>query len=301
MVEREDLTKRTIPEMELSDVNKANSKTIGHDPFTNDLSPSDGAVVRFKVAGNVIITGGTGTLALAAARAFLEQGASGLALLDLNPDSEAAVPIISGLRSRHPQQPIVTVACNVTDAESVREAVAKAAEQLGPIRHLAHFAGVVSCVHAMDMPAEEWNRVMSVNTTGAFNAAQAVARHVRGHGQGGSIVFIASMSGHSVNYPQPQAAYNVSKAAVIHLVHCLAAEWAVHGIRVNSVSPGYADTILNAGEGLQRCRDIWASRNPMGRMALPHEIAGPTVMLCSNAGSYINGADIVVDGGATVF
>ncbi|KAF2226053.1 hypothetical protein BDZ85DRAFT_192588, partial [Elsinoe ampelina] len=172
---------------------------------------------------------------------------------------------------------------------------------LGPIRHLAHFAGVVSCVPAMDVSAEEWSRVLSVNTSGAFNASQAVARHIKSHGSGGSIVLVASMSGHRVNYPQPQAAYNVSKAAVIHLVHCLAAEWAVHGIRVNSVSPGYADTILNAGEGLQRCRDIWAGRNPMGRMAQPWEVAGPVVMLCSTAGSYINGADLVVDGGATVF
>jgi sorbose reductase len=79
---------------------------------------------------------------------------------------------------------------------------------------------------------------------------------------------------------------------------CLAAEWARYGIRVNSVSPGYMDTILNAGPGLESAQQVWRERNPMGRMGLPSELTGPIVMLCSNAGSYINGADIVVDGNA---
>jgi sorbose reductase len=81
----------------------------------------------------------------------------------------------------------------------------------------------------------------------------------------------------------------------------LAAEWARYGIRVNSLSPGYMDTILNEGNGLEDVRAIWASRNPMGRMGMPSELSGPIVLLCSQAGSYINGTDILVDGGATVF
>lgn len=104
------------------------------------------------------------------------------------------------------------------------------------------------------------------------------------------------MSGHRVNFPQPQAAYNVSKSALLHLKSCLAAEWARYGIRVNTISPGYMDTILNEGPGLENARKIWHSRNPMGRMGVPQELAGPLVLLCSNAGSYINGADIIVDG-----
>ncbi len=118
---------------------------------------------------------------------------------------------------------------------------------------------------------------------------------------GGTIVFIASISAHRVNYPQPQAAYNASKAALISLKSSLAAEWAVHGIRVNTISPGYMDTILNEGEGLNEARRTWAERNPMGRMGQPEELAGPLVLLCSGAGSYITGADLVVDGGQTIF
>jgi NAD(P)-dependent dehydrogenase (short-subunit alcohol dehydrogenase family) len=99
-----------------------------------------------------------------------------------------------------------------------------------------------------------------------------------------------------VNFPQPQAAYNVSKSSLLHLKNCLAAEWSRYGIRVNTISPGYMDTILNEGAGLERARNTWSSRNPMGRMGAPQELTGPLVLLCSNAGSYINAADIVVDG-----
>ena len=113
---------------------------------------------------------------------------------------------------------------------------------------------------------------------------------------GGSIVLIASISAHQVNYPQPQIAYNVSKAALVHMAHCLAAEWTRYGIRVNTISPGYMDTILNEGPGLEEARKVWASRNPMGRMGSPSELTGSVVLLCSRAGTYINGADIVVDG-----
>jgi len=75
----------------------------------------------------------------------------------------------------------------------------------------------------------------------------------------------------------------------------------VHGIRVNSISPGYMDTILNEGPGLEKARRMWGERNPMGRMGDPWELTGPVVLLCSRAGSYINGADLLVDGGAMVF
>ena len=117
----------------------------------------------------------------------------------------------------------------------------------------------------------------------------------------GSIVFIASYSAHRVNYPQPQAAYNASKAALVSLTSSLAAEWAVHGIRVNSISPGYVDTVLNEGPGLDLARRTWAERNPMGRMGVPEELTGPMILLCSGAGSYITGADLRVDGGQSCF
>lgn len=85
------------------------------------------------------------------------------------------------------------------------------------------------------------------------------------------------------------------------MVKSLAAEWAASGIRVNAVSPGYMDTIPNEGDGLEGPRIIWTSRNPTGRMGQPEELAGTVVLLASRAGSYITGADILVDGGQAVF
>lgn len=77
----------------------------------------------------------------------------------------------------------------------------------------------------------------------------------------------------------------------------LAAEWTRHGIRVNSVSPGYMDTVLNEGDALAGHRAVWADRNPMRRMGSPDELTGPVILLCSDfGGSYLNGMDIVADG-----
>ncbi|KAG8532931.1 uncharacterized protein KY384_002809 [Bacidia gigantensis] len=94
------------------------------------------------------------------------------------------------------------------------------------------------------MSASEWRRTLDINTTGSFLCAQAAAKTMIAQKTGGSIVFIASISAQKTNFPQPQAAYNASKAALVSLKRSLAAEWAVHGIRVNSLSPG-----VGGGEG----------------------------------------------------
>ena len=113
---------------------------------------------------------------------------------------------------------------------------------------------------------------------------------------GGSILFVGSVSGHRVLFPQPLVAYAASKAAIIHVGHSLAAEWAVHGIRVNSISPGYMNTVLTQGAGLAQERKIWTERIPMGRLGEVDELMGAVVMLSSRAGSYITGSDLVIDG-----
>ncbi|KAK8189890.1 hypothetical protein HDK77DRAFT_443029 [Phyllosticta capitalensis] len=296
--DRDALVNRQLPEMELSDGTAA-SLTGPPPPIPHYLNPEGRARYRFGVEGNAIVTGGAGTLALEGARALLEHGVSGLALFDINPaHAEAA---IAALRHDFPEANIIAKKVNVTDADNVNAAVGETAQELGSVDVLCCFAGVVGCTHAIDMSPEEWRRVLEINTTGSFLCAQAAARQMREQKSKGSIVFIASISGHRVNYPQPQVAYNVSKSSLLHLKNCLAAEWARYGIRVNTISPGYMDTILNEGAGLERARNSWASRNPMGRMGLPEELTGPLILLTSHAGSYINGADILVDGGAVVF
>lgn len=291
--ERDALINRQLPQMQLSD-GSSSSFTAPPPPPPHYLDAEGRAQHRFAVEGNAIITGGAGTLALECARALLEHGLSGLALLDINPQ-QAAGPI-TNLIAEFPSVQIITKQVDVRDSESINAAVAEAAKRLGSVDMLCCFAGVVGCTHATDMTLEEWKCTMDINCTGSFLCAQAVAKQMIPQGTGGSIVFIASISGHRVNFPQPQVAYNVSKSALLSLKNSLAAEWARYGIRVNTISPGYMDTILNKGPGLEKARNIWTSRNPMGRMGVPQELTGPLVLLCSGAGSYINAADIVVDG-----
>jgi sorbose reductase len=280
----------------------------------SSLSPTDRALARFAVKGNAIITGGAGFLALASARALLEHGASGIALLDLESTLTASQSAIELLRSDFPAARIVDLACDVT-SEKVPLIIHAATTALNtpnpstpPISMLLCFAGIVGCVPSLTTPPSQWRKIIDVNLTGAFLCAQSAAQYMMPSNQshdsvsGGRIIFIASMSGHTVNYPQPQAAYNVSKAGLLHLKNSLAAEWAQHGIRVNSISPGYMDTVLNAGDNLREVREIWASRCPMGRMGDVDELTGAVVLLCSaRAGGYITGADVLVDGGMTCF
>ncbi|ESZ93135.1 hypothetical protein SBOR_6462 [Sclerotinia borealis F-4128] len=303
--DRNSLVNRNLPQMQLVSSFNCSSSSLVPPSIDIQESPtsSDTVLDRFTVKGNAIITGGAGTLALQGARALLEHGLSGVALFDINPQPDS--PSIFSLTADFPHARILLISVDVTNAGNVNQAVQEAAIALGSIDVLCCYAGVVGCVHALEISIEEWRRTLEINTTGAFLCAQAVAKKMVDQNSGGSIVFIASISAHTVNYPQPQVAYNVSKSSLLHMKSCLAAEWSRYGIRTNSISPGYMDTILNEGGGLEEARSIWTSRNPMGRMGKPEELSGALVLLCSRAGSYINGSDLIVDGkyhrGQTVF
>jgi NAD(P)-dependent dehydrogenase (short-subunit alcohol dehydrogenase family) len=111
------------------------------------------------------------------------------------------------------------------------------------------------------------------------------------------------MSGIIVNDPQPQIAYNVSKAGVIMLTKSLAAEWAKRGVRVNSVSPGYIGTAMvkNVLETLPDWKDRWTSMTPMGHLGEPWDIAHAVWYLASDAAKFATGTNLVVDGGYTAW
>ncbi len=109
---------------------------------------------------------------------------------------------------------------------------------------------------------------------------------------------LRTKSGGIVNIPQWQASYNASKAAVIHLTRSLAAEWAGHGIRVNSISPGYIATPMSV-DTPQELRDAWMPLIPMHRMGKPEELIPPMLYLATNASGYTSGSDVIVDGAYT--
>ncbi|KJK62613.1 Enoyl-Acyl carrier protein reductase [Aspergillus parasiticus SU-1] len=294
---RDELTKRAVPSMVLSD---GSPSSMTPPPATNTESdPTTAAQKRFTVQGNAVVTGGAGTLGLQSCNALLEHGLNGLMIMDMDPTISQKE--IEELRVKYPKAKIATLKVDVTDEVAVESAFVETTKVLGSVDALLCFVGVVGCVNSLEMPIPQWRKIMDINTTGSFICAQAAAKRMVAQGTGGSITFVASISGHRVNFPQPQAAYNVSKAAILMLKSCLAAEWARYGIRTNSVSPGYMDTILNAGDGIAEHRRIWAERNPSGRMGSPSELTGAIVLLASSASTYMNGADIVVDGGQILF
>lgn len=297
---RDALTSRTVPMMVLSDGTE--SSMTPPPPQKREQStqePSVRAQQRFSVGGNAVVAGGAGTLGLDSSEALLEHGLQGLMIFDVNPAQSQAQ--IESLQAKFPQAKISALKVDVTDDVAVNAAMEETAKILGSVDIMICFVGVVGCVDTLEMPVAQWRKILDINTTGSFICAQAAARQMVKQGTGGSITLVASISAHRVNFPQPQVAYNVSKAALIMLKSCLAAEWARYGIRTNSISPGYMDTILNEGDGIAEHRRIWASRNPSGRMGSPSELTGAIVLLSSIAGSYINGSDLVVDGGGIVF
>ncbi|KAI1404360.1 NAD(P)-binding protein [Hypoxylon fuscum] len=296
--DRSELKDRVLPLLVLGD-GSPGSLTAPPPPLPRETPAATRALERFRITGNAVVTGGAGDLGFAASRALLEHGLEGLMIFDMNPtEGQAKVKI---LEAEFPGAKIHFRKVDVTDEDGVDAAIDETVKLLGSIDILLSFAGMVACGHALDWSSKDWNRVVNVNTIGGFLVGRAIARTMIERGIGGSMIFVASISGHRVNFPQPQVSYNVSKAGVMAMVKSLAAEWARYGIRVNSISPGYMNTILNEGDGLDEAKKMWYSRNPLGRMGEPDELAGAVVMLASRAGTYFNGADLLIDGGQTLF
>lgn len=187
---------------------------------------------------------------------------------------------------------------DVTDPADATRAVAAVEEAFGPLSLAVNNAGIGAGTPALDITPAQWKDVYDTNVNGLFYSCQAEARAMRRHG-GGAIVNIASISATIANRNLTQAQYNSSKAAVVHLTKSLAVEWASLGIRVNAVSPGYTLTPMNQRPEVADLIVEFADTTPMGRLAEPDEIAGPTLFLLGPAASYITGVDLIVDGGYT--
>jgi NAD(P)-dependent dehydrogenase (short-subunit alcohol dehydrogenase family) len=155
---------------------------------------------------------------------------------------------------------------------------------------------VANAEPAETLSLEAWQKLYDVNVSGVFLSCQAEAAVMLPRARG-AIINIASMSGSIVNRGLTQAHYNSSKAAVIHLSKSLAMEWADRGLRVNVVSPGYTLTPMNRRPEVAEQIKIFERDTPMGRMATPEEMVGPTVFLASRASSFVTGIDLIVDGG----
>ena len=259
-----------------------------------------GNVGTFRFDGRrFVVTGAARGIGYAIARLTAVSGAA-VAILDL----EAAGPheAASKLRGEVENAEVLSEVCDVSSYDQVR-AAREAVEAGWGARAdtLINNAGIAYNAPAEEMTVEEWDRMLKINLSGVFYCSQVFGAPMLQE-RSGCIVSIASMSGLVVNRPQPQVAYNVSKAGVIMLTKSLAAEWAPYGVRVNAVAPGYISTSLTRSfVGTDAMRDYWLAGTPMGRMGEPEEIANAVAFLASGEASFVTGATLVADGGYTLW
>lgn len=266
---------------------------------------------HFSLAGKVAaVTGGVRGIGLAVAHALVEAGAQGVAVIySSTPDAEAASiakDIATHSQAGAAATTVRAYQSSVQDKAAITATLNQIEKDFGRLDVVIANAGVADITPAEEVGEDKWRKLMGVNLDGAMYTAQAAAnifKRVKESGKedknwAGNIIFTASVSAILVNIPQTQAAYNASKAAVVHLAKSLAVEW-VDFARVNCVSPGFIDTEILLVHPPER-RNKWFEMIPGHRMADAQELKGAYVFLASNASTYMTGANLVIDGGYTL-
>ena len=241
------------------------------------------------------ITGGAQGIGKTIANAYAALGAD-VAIVDINfdkaKDTAEAIADETGRK-------IVALKCDVTDPTSVNQMISDFEKEFHSIDFAVNNAGIFTGDPALEISPEAFKSVIDVNLNGVFFTAQAAAKLMVKHKNGGTIISTASMSAHIINIPQTIANYCAAKAGVVHLTKALAVEWAKYDIRVNCVSPGYIQTELIAT--LEDVLPIWREKMPEGsRLGYPEDLVGVFVYLASDASSFATGSDFIIDGGYTI-
>lgn len=249
----------------------------------------------FSVKGRVaLVTGASSGLGQQFARALSDNGAS-VALVARRVDRLAALKAeIEGKGGR-----AVAIEADVTDRAAMSGAFDAAEQAFGTVTILVNNAGIAqSSTRAIEVTPEEWRKVLGIDLDAVFHNAQEAARRMLAAKLPGAIINISSVLGFGVS--KGVASYATAKAAVIQITKALAVELAFKGVRVNAIAPGWFVTEINdkyllgeAGAALKR--DI-----PMGRFGNEGDLDGALLLLASDAGAYITGATLVVDGGQVV-
>ncbi len=228
----------------------------------------------------------------AIAAAFAREGAD-VAVLDVKPADETLALIDAEDRRS------LGIRVDVSQPDQVRAAFEKVTATLGPIDVLVNAAAIINRKPFFDLTLEDWDSTHAVNLRAYFVTGQWVAKDMARRGKGGSIINIASIG--SLIATREQTHYCAAKGGVLMLTRCMAVELASLGIRVNAISPGAIETDMN--RHLLANEEFRAMRTepiPLGRVGQPNEIVGAAVLLASDEGSFMTGANVIVDGGKTV-
>ncbi len=249
-------------------------------------------LAMFRLDGKVaVVTGASSGIGERTARTFAAVGATVVVAARRSERLESLAAEIPG---------IVAVTADVTDDGDCRRLVDTAVDRCGRIDVLVNNAGVSDPVPAIDEDISRFRDVLALDLTACFLLAQLSARVMREQPTGGSIVNVASIHGIVGSAPNNQPGYNAAKGGLVQLTRELALQWTRLGIRVNAVAPGYFATELTDELIAGDSGSAWIERNtPMRRPGRVEELDGAMLLLASDAGSYITGTTITVDGGWT--
>ena len=235
-----------------------------------------------------LVTGGASGIGLATARRLRAEGGS-VTVLD-RVDQPAGMP-----------ETFSYVRCDVRDEADVERAVGEVSTMLGgPPDVLVNSAGIYRVRPLVEMTSDEWHEVVETNLTGTFLVSRTVARALVASGTPGAVVNLASTAALVGDPVEPSGHYAASKGGVLAMTRQMAAEWARHAIRVNAVCPGVIETpMLRLTDDPDGAARYLEQAVPSGRLGRADEVAATIVFLASSDASYVTGAAVPVDGGAT--
>jgi NAD(P)-dependent dehydrogenase (short-subunit alcohol dehydrogenase family) len=260
-----------------------------------DVNLRYGVDINGSLSGKVaVVTGGLGGIAMASNQMLLEKGAK-LALL--YPAFEQSK--VADVAGQFAADRVQFVQCDVTEPDSVEQAIRQVEAHYGQIDILVNCAGYVMLQPVLETDFAEWQKQVAVNLTGPFLCSQAVAKRMVKAGKGGKIINIASQAA-SIAIDN-HVAYTSAKAGLLGMTKVMAKEFAPHKINVNTLSPTVVLTPM--GEKAWRGEKGEAMKQliPMGRFAYTDEIAAAVLFFASNGSDMITGADLMIDGGFTIW